>query len=271
MSTDDFDLTIVIPAFNEERRLPPTLRMLDAFFAARPWRVQVVVVDDGSTDRTTSVAEAEALAAFHCQVVRLGANLGKGAAVTRGVVEARGKFMSFVDADLPYGVEAFSLAMARLAAGADVVIGGRDLPGSTQEVGYTRIRRLSGRLYSVLVNALAVRDIPDTQCGFKCFRAGVARQLFERVTLQGFAFDVELLVIAQCWRLRIERIPVRLSHSHDSRVRLLRDSAQMFWDLLKINRRLARGAYGVAATGDQDRREPLTTRTSSGDSAETVP
>jgi len=249
MTAERPDLSLVIPAYNEARRLPATLAALQTFLATRPWRVEIVVVDDGSTDGTPAAARGAALPTSCLRVVSLGTNQGKGAAVKRGVAEARGAHIAFVDADLPYAFDGFDRAMERLAHGADLVIGGRDLPGSTDVMGYGWMRRLSGKIYSVLVNAFAVRAIPDTQCGFKWFRASMARELFPRVVLKGFAFDVELLVLAQRWGLRIDRIPVTLSHSHDSRVRLLRDSAQMFWDLLKINRRRARGAYDRSAAG----------------------
>jgi dolichyl-phosphate beta-glucosyltransferase len=239
----DFDLSIVIPAFNEAARLPATLRALHAFLAGRPWRVEIIVVDDGSSDDTAGIASTTVSRSCHQRVVSLGTNQGKGAAVKRGVAEGRGATIAFVDADLPYAFDAFDRAMGELRSGADVVIGGRDLPGSSDVMAYGWTRWLSGRVYSLLVNALAVRGIPDTQCGFKWFQAASAKQLFPRVTLTGFAFDVELLVIAQCWGLRIERIPVTLTHSHDSKVRLVRDSIRMFWDLLKVNRRRARAAY----------------------------
>lgn len=241
MTADRVDLSIVIPAYNEAERLPATLGALQSFLATRPWRWEIVVVDDGSSDRTAAVAVAAA--AGPLRVVSLDVNQGKGAAVKRGVGEARGAVLAVVDADLPYALDGFDLAMERLAAGADLVIGGRDLPGSSQVRGYTWARRLSGEVYSLLVNALAVREIPDTQCGFKWFRARVARELFARVTLTGYAFDVELLVLAQRWGLRIDRIPVRFTHSDDSKIRLARDSARMLWDLLKVNRRRARGVY----------------------------
>jgi dolichyl-phosphate beta-glucosyltransferase len=240
MTADAVDLSIVIPAYNEAERLPPTLAALQAFLATRPWRPEIVVVDDGSTDGTAAAAEA---AGFPLRVVSLGVNQGKGAAVKRGVGEARGACLAFVDADLPYAFDGFDLAMQRLAAGADLVIGGRDLPESSLVLGYSWARRLSGEVYSLLVNALAVHGIPDTQCGFKWFRTRVARELFARVTLTGYAFDVELLTLAQRWGLRIDRIPVQFTHSDASKIRLVRDSARMFWDLLKVTRRRARGVY----------------------------
>jgi dolichyl-phosphate beta-glucosyltransferase len=244
------DLTIIIPAYNEARRLPATLHALQAFLTTRPWEVEIVVVDDGSTDDTVGAVKTAENPASRLRVVSLGVNQGKGAAVKRGVAEAGGACIAYVDADLPYAFSGFDVAMKLLAAGADIVIGGRDLPGSSAVVGYTWIRSLSGKVYSILVNLLAVRAIPDTQCGFKWFRAGVAKEIFPQITLTGFAFDVELLVLAQRWGLRIERIPVSLSHSHDSTVRLVRDSCQMLWDLVKIYGRRARGLYERAETGD---------------------
>ena len=247
------DLSLIVPAYNEAERLPSTLDALRVFLSTRPWRPEIVVADDGSTDGTAAVAAAAAaVAPFPIRVLSLGANRGKGAAVKRAIGEARGVFVAFVDADLPYAFEGFDLAMRQLAGGADLVIGGRDLPGSSHARGYTRMRRLSGAIYSILVNALAVRGIPDTQCGFKWFRSDIARELFARLSLDGYAFDVELLVVAQHWRLRIDRIPVRFTHSDDSRIRLARDSARMLWDLLAVNRRRARGLYDRRPTGGAD-------------------
>jgi dolichyl-phosphate beta-glucosyltransferase len=191
-------------------------------------------------------------APFPLRVLSLGENRGKGAAVKCGIGAARGVAVGFVDADLPYAFEAIDAAMQRLDDGADLVIGGRDLPGSSEVRGYTWGRWVPGQVYSLLVNALAVHAIPDTQCGFKWFRRTVARDLFTRVTLDGFAFDVELLVIAQSWGLRIDRIPVRFTHSDDSRIRVARDSARMLRDLLKVNRRRARGLYGVRPASGPD-------------------
>lgn len=239
------DVTLVVPAYNEAERLPATLTALGSFLASRPWRSEILIVDDGSTDATASIARAPRPGPA-VRVISLGVNQGKGAAVTRGVLEARGRIVAFVDADLPYALDGADVAMQRLAAGADLVIGGRDLPESSEVRGYTWTRRVSGKVYSLLVNALAVRRIPDTQCGFKWFQSRVARELFARVTLTGFAFDVELLVIAQRWGLRIDRIPVRFTHSDASKMRLGRDSVRMFLDLLRINRQRARGLYDRA-------------------------
>ena len=238
------DLSIIVPAYNEAERLPATLEALRTFLGTRSWRPEIIVADDGSTDRTAAVAEAvAAVATFPLRVVSLGVNQGKGAAVKHAVGFARGTFIGFVDADLPYAIDGLDLAMQHLADGADLAIGGRDLPGSSKVRGYTWVRWLPGQVYSLLVNALAVHGIPDTQCGFKWFRARIARELFTRVTLTGFAFDVELLVVAQRWGLRIDRIPVRFTHSDDSRIRLARDSARMLKDLWTVNRRRAHGVY----------------------------
>jgi len=237
------DISLIVPAYNEAARLPRRFRALREFLDTRPWRLEILVVDDGSTDRTAEVAEAESTSTLKVRVVSLGVNHGKGAAVKRGVAEAGARYIAFVDADLPYAFGAFDVALEHLVDGAEVVIGGRDLSGSRVPVDYDRIRALSANAYSFLTSRLAVRGIPDTQCGFKWFRAATAKALFERMTLTGFAFDVELLALAQRWGLRIDRIPVELTHSDGSKVRLLRDAPRMFWDLLKINRRLAGGFY----------------------------
>jgi len=243
MTSEGLDLSLIIPAYNEAARLPATLRTLQAFLVTRPWRTEIVVVDDGSTDRTVEVAQEELTSTFKFRIASLGANRGKGAAVARGVAEACGRNVGFMDADLSYELDGIDLAMKHLADGADVVIGARDLPSSHAMVDYATIRSLTTKMYSALVNGLAVVGIPDTQCGFKWFRAEAAHRLFARMTLASFAFDVELLALAQRWGLRIDRIPVRVTHSPDSRVRLVRHSTRMLWDLLRINRRLARGFY----------------------------
>jgi dolichyl-phosphate beta-glucosyltransferase len=239
------DVSVIVPAYNEVERLPHRLRAFRDFLALRPWRPEILVVDDGSADRTAEVAGAESTPTLKVRVVSLGVNQGKGAAVRRGVAEANpdAQYMAVVDADFPYAFGAFDVAMARLIDGAEMVIGGRDLVRGRGPVGRGAIRTLAASVYSVLVNRLAVRGIPDTQCGLKWFRAPSARALFEQVTLTSFAFDVELLVLAQRWGLRIDRIPVELTHSQGSTVRLLRHGPRMLWDLLKINRNLARGVY----------------------------
>lgn len=241
------DLTLVIAAWNEARRLPATLAALRGWAATRPESLEVLVVDDGSTDQTAQAALNTAAEWPVVRLLGLECNRGKGAAVRRGMLAARGRAAGFLDADLPYDLAAIGEALAGLAAGADVVIGGRDLPASRARSAPQLSRRISGRAYAWLVNRLAVRGIPDTQCGFKLFTAQAARALFARTTLPGFAFDVELLTAAQRMGLRIERIPVTYLHSDDSRVRLVRDSLRMFRDLLRVNRRRARGVYDPGA------------------------
>ena len=239
------DVSVIVPAYNEAARLPHRLRAFRDFLATRPWRPEILVVDDGSADRTAEVAKAESTPTLKVRVVSLGVNQGKGAAVRRGVAEANpdARYIAVVDADFPYAFGAFDVAMARLIDGAEMVIGARDLAGDRVPIDRGTVRTLAANVYSVLANRLAVRGIPDTQCGFKWLRAASARALFEQVTLTSFAFDVELLVLAQRWGLRIDRVPVELTHSHGSTVRLLQHGPRMMWDLLKVNRRLARGVY----------------------------
>ena len=236
------DLSIIVPAYNEAERLPATLDALRTFLATRPWGPEIIVVDDGSTDRTDRGRRGRGgRASFPVRVVSLGANRGKGAAVKRAVGVARGAFVAL------RGCRP-ALCLRRVRP--------RDAAARRGRRPRDRRPRSPGqqRGAGIYVDALAPgpdlfgarqcarrRGIPDTQCGFKWFRTAIARELFTRVTLTGFAFDVELLVVAQRWGLRIDRIPVRFTHSDDSRIRLARDSARMLWDLLTVNRRRARG------------------------------
>ncbi len=243
MPTDD-GLAIIIPAFNEEERIIPTLESLAALLQ-RYKNAQVTVVNDGSTDRTAQqVEEFISAQAGQFHLINLAENQGKGAAVKYGILNTRHAIVGFMDADLPYDLTSISDAVERLQAGsADIVIGARDLKESHMAYAPSLLRRISGRAYSVLIGLVLMKGIPDTQCGLKFFQGDVARTIFERVTIPGFGFDVEVLYIARKWGYRIQRIPVVLSHSHHSKVRLIHDSIQMFFDLFRIRRNDQRGLY----------------------------
>lgn len=228
-------LSIVIPAYNEERRIGATLARVTDYLDARRGRYEVIVVDDGSRDATRDVVAA--VAAEH-PLVRLLAqprNAGKGAAVRAGVLASRGRDVLFSDADLSTPIEELERLEARLRDGADVAIGSRAAPGDvarTQPI----LRRLQGRAFHLVVRALgfrAVAAIRDTQCGFKLFRGGVARALFGELTVAGFAFDVELLELAHD-RFRVDEVPVAWTHADGSKVRPGLDAMKMVRDLAGI-------------------------------------
>ncbi len=239
------DISIVIPAYNEARRLPATLEAVTAWLdgSALGARAELVVVDDGSADATAQVITQAATAHSRVRAVVRPDNRGKGAAVREGVRQAAGRVVVFFDADLPYPLDTIDEAWRRLEAGAQVVLGARDLSGAQGLQQYSPLRKAATRAFNLLVEQALDLGIPDTQCGFKAFTAEVARPLFEALTIERFGFDVELLFLARRWDLRLERVPVRMAHGGDSSVRVVRDSLQMARDVLHIRARARRGAY----------------------------
>jgi len=237
------DLSIIIPAYNEEARLTPTLRDYVAYCGASGRAAELIVVDDGSLDATSVVVET--FAAEHPQVrlIRLAENRGKGYAVRSGVVNARGKLVLFADADGATPLAEIERLEAALHQGADLAIGSRALHGAGVRVEARFYRRLIGRIFHRLVETLTVRGVHDTQCGFKLFRGPVAQDLFSRMRMRGFSFDVELLMMAQRRGYRIAEVPVNWTHQPGSKVNLVTDSALMARDLFVIRGRYLSGEY----------------------------
>ena len=249
-------LSLVIPAYDEVERLPSTLRAVDAW--AGGWSggsVEVVVVDDGSSDGTAEAAEAWASTAQHvagASVLRA-RHRGKGAAVAWGMRQATGAVRLYMDADLAVPLEYVEAVVRAVTSGADVAIGSRELDGAVRS-GEPAYRHLMGRVYNRLVGVLAVRGIPDTQCGFKGFTAEATGSVFDRVRLyppdaqvvtksRVTGFDIELLAIAQRLRLRVVQIPVAWRHVERSKVRPLADAIKMLWDALQVRLNLTLGRY----------------------------
>ncbi len=240
-------LSLVVPAFNEEARLPATLRVASRALQAIAARAEILVVDDGSVDATSAVARA-VVSPVPIRVLRQNRNLGKGSAVARGVQAAQYELIAFTDADSPYDLGALEPMARAVETGlAEIAIGARDLPGSEINRGYGRLRRVSGQALSTLTFRLLGLPIRDSQCGLKLFRAEVARELFAMRRVQGFGFDFEILILALVRGYSIKRFPVRLTHDDDSRLQVLRDSARMFFDLLAVRRRLRRGGLSREA------------------------
>jgi dolichyl-phosphate beta-glucosyltransferase len=236
--------TVVIPAFNEAARLPRTLGDLAARLAARvldPLEVrQVLVVDDGSTDATATVAERHGRALPRFGVLRDDANRGKGHAVRRGLAAAGEAWVLTADADLatPWE-EGAALARAALARGCDMVIGSRDLPGSVLAVRQSPVRERLGKLFNRFVRRLTGLPFRDTQCGFKLMRRAAVAPLLAGLAVDRFAWDVELLLAARARGLAIVELPVRWEHREGSRVRLWRDGLEMVAAVLQARWRLA--------------------------------
>lgn len=227
------DLSVIIPAYNEEGRLGHTLERVVAFLAAKGNPFEVIVVDDGSTDRTSEVAEASLKGVPH-RVVRNEPNRGKGYSVRRGMLLGQGRYMLFMDADLATPIEEIVPLQAALDAGYDIAIASRGLPQSRIEVHESWIRETLGKTFNLFVRTFIMGGIRDTQCGFKLFKREVVKPIFERQTVDRWGFDVELLLVARKLGYSIAEIPVRWIHSFDSRIRTGWDGIGMVLDALRI-------------------------------------
>jgi dolichyl-phosphate beta-glucosyltransferase len=232
-------LSIVVPAFNEETRLPATLERLAAFATAHLEAAEIIVVDDGSRDRTRARAE-ELVQGLTNEKVRLAVlglpeNRGKGAAVREGMLAAREPFVLMSDADLSTPIEELP-ALADALEGFDVVLGSRAARGAKITQRQPLYRELMGKTFNKLVRVLVTGGIADTQCGFKLFRREAAQAIFSRAKVDRFAFDVEALFLARKLGFRICEVPVRWHNSPATTVHALRDSSRMFADLLRIRR-----------------------------------
>lgn len=237
-------LSVIIPAYNEEALIASTLDRLNSYLARRPESCEILVVDDGSQDRTVEhVQEWQAKNQAVLSVLVNSQNMGKGFSIRRGVLESHGTYIIFIDADLPYQLNAIDGFLAALQNGCDLAVGSRVLPGSEVK-GVPLLRYIAGQIFSWMVQAVLVTGIPDTQCGFKSFKAVAAREIFRRVTIGGFGFDVEMLFIARKLRLKIQPVPVQMiEHRHRSRVRLIVDSLKMCMNLFTVRLNDIQGKY----------------------------
>ncbi len=228
-------LSVVIPAYNEEKRLPRSLETVLGFLKKQPYASEIIVSDDGSQDRTVALAK-DLLKGFPHQILITHRNLGKGHAVRQGMLAATGEYVLFTDADLSTPIEEVARFLARLEKDQDVVIASRDLPGSQVEIHQNFLRETMGKVFNRIACMFAFRGIRDSQCGFKCFRREAAQKLFTLQKLDGFSFDVEIVYLAQKLGLRLLELPVIWRNSAQSRVQVLRDPLMMFWDVLRIRR-----------------------------------
>ncbi len=234
-------LSLIIPAHNEEHRLPPTLKAVDAYLDRQQYASEVIVVENGSQDLTAVVAEA--FAADHPRV-RLfqEAGRGKGLAVRHGMLEARGDYRFICDADLSMPIEEVAKFLPPALDGYDVAIGSREAPGARRynEPAY---RHVQGRVFSNLVKLFALPGFEDTQCGFKMFRGPVAEDIFRAQTFNGMSFDVEALYIARMRGYKIVEVPIDWYYRSESRVQPLLDPLRMLRDILVIHRNWRQGKY----------------------------
>jgi dolichyl-phosphate beta-glucosyltransferase len=250
-STQTVFLSIIIPAYNEERRLPPSLEKIFAYLQAQSYTSEVVVVENGSIDATSQVVQAfiDAHSDSDEQVrcTLLHSSPGKGAAVKRGMLAAQGAYRFICDADLAMPIEEIAKFLPPIHAdGAfDIAIASRELPGAVRYNEPT-YRHVMGRVFNFLVRLLAVPGIQDTQCGFKMFTREAALALFPLQRIDGWGFDVEVLYIAQRHGLRLIEVPINWYYQDDSRVRPIHDTINMVRELLKIRRNGRARLYDIS-------------------------
>ncbi len=227
-------LSVVIPAYNEEARIGPTLDRVASYLGEKGIAAEIIVVDDGSSDRTAQVATEAAARHGVVRVLSNGRNRGKGFTVRNGVSNARGKYVLFSDADLSTPIEEVGKLLPALESGAGVALASRSIEGSSIEKAQPFARRVMGRVFNLIVRSVALPGVRDSQCGFKCFTREAAAAVFPLQRIEGFAFDVEVLYIARKLGFGIAEVPVRWIDSPDSRVRRLSDPLRMFAEVARI-------------------------------------
>ncbi len=240
------ELSIIVPAYNEEQRLGRALARIREYFASRPAGVaglEIIVVDDGSTDQTARIARDWTREMPFLRLVSNGENRGKGYSVRHGMLEASGRIALFTDADLSSPIEESEKLLSAIRAGNDVAIGSRALDRSLIFARQARFREVAGIIFNGFVRLFTGLAIHDTQCGFKAFVREPCRVIFEQQRIEGFGFDPEILFLARRHGLRTAEVPVRWAHDPGTKVRVLRDSLLMFGDLVYIRWNWLLGRY----------------------------
>lgn len=245
-------LSVIVPAFNEERRLPQTLQTISDYLARQSYASELIVVDDGSMDRTAQIVEAFCATHPNVKLIR-NDHRGKGYAVRTGMLAARGHIVLFSDADLSTPIEEIAEMLPWFERGYGVVIGSREGKGA-RRIKEPFYRHIMGRVFNMIVRLLTVRGIDDTQCGFKAFRDDVARDVFSRMKLYGenakrvtdamvTGFDVEVLYLAQKAGVKIKEVPVEWRYGNETKVNPLKDSWRNFRDVVMVRWNDLRGKY----------------------------
>jgi dolichyl-phosphate beta-glucosyltransferase len=228
----DHELTVIVPAYNEQHRLGPTLATLETFLDKTAIDYRILVVDDGSEDETAKFTDGRG---HRLSTLRMTAHRGKGAAVRTGMLAATGAVVAFTDADLPYDLGSLVKGYEHIQRGrCEVVFGSRDLGGDGPHAPRHLSRRISTKLFRYFVSSLVSRAVTDTQCGLKFFSRAAALSIFSRTTVDGFAFDVEVVYLTKYLNISYRRIPVTLVNEYSSTLSLSRDAIPMVRDLLRI-------------------------------------
>jgi dolichyl-phosphate beta-glucosyltransferase len=246
--------SIVIPAYNESERLQASLEKVMRYAAEQQWRVEVIVVNDGSSDNTAELVRRLSLRHPELRLLENPGNRGKGFSVRHGMLSARGDLLLFSDADFSSPIEEAPKLISALQQGADVAIGSRWLASEMQTERQSAFRQLIGRVFNLLLRLVLGLDFTDTQCGFKAFTASAAQLLFSQQKIERWGFDPELLFLAVRARLTVREVPVFWAHDHRTKLRPVKDGTRMFLELLKIRWYALTGRYGhaiAACAGDR--------------------
>ena len=240
LTNKSYRVSIIIPAYNEERRIKETLDHMTRYLAKQSFTAEIIVVNDGSSDKTTQIVHENFP---HVHIIAYSPNRGKGYAVKTGMNHAKGDYRFFYDADGSTPIEEMDNTWPLFETGADIIIGSRSLPKSNVQVRQNPLRESMGRTFNLFVKMLLGESFIDTQCGFKGFTSLCATDIFCRQRLDRFAFDAELLYIARKRGYTILELPVIWRNSRDSRVNIIADSLRMIRDLFRIRFNDIRGAY----------------------------
>lgn len=237
-------VSLIIPAYNEEKRISSTLDAVSGFMREHFDNYEIIVIDDGSTDKTTDLVSEHIKKDENIKLIPLRKNKGKGYAVKTGVRNSTGDYIFFTDADLPYSLDTILKGTKILSdKKTKLVIGSRDLYEHKHNIPYPIYRRLMSKTFSFFLNMVLGLGISDTQCGIKGFEKKAAKRIFEAITIEGFGFDVELLYIAKKYKYKICCIPVNLTYNKGSKINIVIDSIKMTWDVFNIKLNDLRGLY----------------------------
>ena len=228
------NLSVVVPCYNEEQRLPRTIELIERYLDARAESYELILVDDGSVDGTHKVMDEAAARHAAVRIVALPKNRGKGHALAEGVKASQGETVLVTDADLSTPIAELAKLEAALANGAGVAIASRAVKGSRVELAQPIYRVLMGKAFNLIVQAVLLPGIWDTQCGFKLFRGDIARDVFARLTTDGFGYDPEVLYLAKMKGVRIAEVPVVWRNSAPTKVMAVRSSLDMFRHVLRV-------------------------------------
>lgn len=241
--------SIVIPAYNESARITQSLDKILQYGKTRNWDVEIIVVDDGSSDATPEIVRARAGENPCLRLISNPGNRGKGYSVRNGMLHAQGEILLFSDADLSSPIEEFDKLLAAIAQGADVAIGSRWVNADLQTEKQPLHRQLFGRLFNLALRLTLGLKFKDTQCGFKAFTRTSAQAIFPLQTIERWGFDPELIFLAQRLGYRVEEVPVAWAHREGTRINPLRDGIRMLGEMLQIRWNAITGKYNHVATG----------------------